>query len=202
MTHTFEACDLTPPPRRAILDIVGLSLNEAFAKLVPDAAPQQWASLADNYRDAFTVLRNQPGIEDPLYDGAREVIAALAARDDMVLGIATGKSVRGVVRMFKEHGFAGYFSTVQTSDHHPSKPHPAMIELAMKEVGVAPRDTVMIGDTTYDVEMAVNAGVKALGVSWGYHPAQWLSESGAGVVADDYTEVIDHIDALLAQDGL
>ncbi len=199
MTHAFEASGLTTPPRRAVLDIVGLSLSEAFAKLAPAASKSKRALLTDHYRDAFTVMRNQPGSEDPLYDGAREVIESLAARDDMVLGIATGKSVRGVVRMIKEHGFAGHFATVQTSDHHPSKPHPAMIELAMKEVGVVPRDTVMIGDTTYDIEMAVNAGVKALGVSWGYHPAQWLSESGAGVVADSYDEIIGHVDALLAQ---
>lgn len=199
MTHAFEAAGLMPPPRRAVLDIVGLSLNEAFAKLAPTARYDQRALLIAHYRDAFTVLRNQPGSDDPLYEGAREVIEALAARDDLVLGIATGKSVRGVERLFKQEGFAPHFATVQTADHHPSKPHPAMIELAMKDVGAAPGDTVMIGDTTYDIEMAVNAGVRALGVSWGYHPTDWLLEAGAEVVAQCYGDVIGHVDGLLAK---
>ena len=198
MGHAFDATGLATPPRRAVLDIVGLSLNEAFARLAPAISQTKRALLADHYRDAFTLLRNEPGSEDPLYDGARDVIEALAARDDMVLGIATGKSVRGVERLFKAEGFASCFATVQTADHHPSKPHPAMIELAMREVGAAPGDTVMIGDTTYDIEMAVNAGVKALGVSWGYHPTDWLVESGAHAVAHDYDDVVGHVDALLS----
>ena len=197
MAHAFEATGLTPPSRRAVLDIVGLSLREVFELLAPEANNDQRKILADHYRDAFRLLHNHPDAEEPLYDGARAVIEALSARDDMLLGIATGKSVRGVDRMFKREKFASHFATIQTSDHHPSKPHPAMIELAMKEVGAQPADTVMIGDTTYDIEMAVNAGVKALGVAWGYHPTAWLEKAGAHLVAQSYDDVIAQVDALL-----
>ena len=197
MAHAFEASGLEPPSRRAVLDIVGLSLGEVFEILAPAASNDQRRRLAAHYRDAFRLLHNQPDSDEPLYDGAREVITALAAREDVLLGIATGKSVRGVERLFRREKFAPYFATVQTSDHHPSKPHPSMIKLAMKEVGASAQDTVMIGDTTYDIEMAVNAKVKALGVGWGYHPADWLVAAGAHDVAQSYDDVIEQVDALL-----
>ena len=110
-----------------------------------------------------------------------------------MLGIATGKSRRGIDRLFEREGWASRFLTVQTADDHPSKPHPAMIRAAMAETGVGPERTVMVGDTTFDVEMALAAGVGALGVAWGYHPPEELREAGAH-------GIIESCDRLLGRD--
>ncbi len=106
---------------------------------------------------------------EPLYDGALEVVRTLSARDDTVLGIATGKSQRGVRRLLDQHHLSDCFVTIPTADDAPSKPHPAMIHQAMASAGTVPENTVMIGDTSYDLQMARAAGVAAIGVAWGYH---------------------------------
>lgn len=199
MDYAFDAANLPAPKRRAVLDIIGLSLDETFAVLAPDAAEDKRQVLVAHYRDAFRHLNSQPGFQEPLFQGARETIEALAARDDILLGIATGKSVKGVDRLFEREGLAPYFVTVQTADSHPSKPHPSMIVEAMQDVGVAPAETVMIGDTSYDMEMAANAGVHALGVDWGYHPADWLNEAGANLISLTYDDVIPQVETLLAK---
>jgi len=106
-----------------------------------------------------------------------------------VLGVATGKSDRGLRSCLVTHGIFDLFVTLQTADRHPSKPHPSMIEQAMAEAGAAPQDTVMIGDTGFDMAMARAAGVRALGVAWGYHEPAELIAAGAEAVAHDPTEL-------------
>ena len=91
--------------------------------------------------------------------------------------------------------------TIQTADDHPSKPHPSMIEQAMLEVGAEPGQTVMIGDTTYDIEMALAADVAGLGVDWGYHPRQMLVAAGAHEIVSDYSDVAAAADRLLKSGG-
>ncbi len=98
----------------------------------------------------------------------------LKARDDVLLGVATGKSRRGLDKLIEGHGLEGYFLTRQVADDHPSKPHPSMILAALSEMGMERGDAVMVGDTSYDMEMAQAAGVAGLGVSWGYHPESAL----------------------------
>ena len=105
----------------------------------------------------------------PPYAGIAEAVRTLAGRDDFVLGIATGKSRRGVARVLDREGWHGHFLTIQTADDHPSKPHPSMILRAMNETGAEPVSTLMVGDTSFDMEMARNANVGAVGVGWGYH---------------------------------
>jgi phosphoglycolate phosphatase len=126
-------------------------------------------------------------------------IEAFGQRDDIVLGIATGKARRGIDRLFEREGWADRFLTVQTADNHPSKPHPAMVRAAMAETGVGPARTVMVGDTTFDVEMALAAGVGALGVAWGYHPPEELREAGAHGVVEICEQLVADIDALFAR---
>jgi phosphoglycolate phosphatase len=103
--------------------------------------------------------------------------------DGWLLGVATGKSDRGLEHCLASHGLSRHFVTLQTADRHPSKPHPAMLEAALFEAGAMPQHAVMIGDTAYDMMMAVNAGVRALGVDWGYHTPAELSDAGAEAVA-------------------
>ena len=91
--------------------------------------------------------------------------------------------------MLDHHGLRPLFVTLQTADGNPSKPHPAMLERAMAETGSRPVETVFVGDTTFDVEMALAAGVRAVGVAWGYHPPEELAAAGAERVLDSFAEL-------------
>ena len=196
MTHAFTGFGLVPPTRAATLAIVGLSLPEAFMALAPDHDDTLRAKMVARYKSAFLEIRREPDLHEPLFDGIAAAVEAFGGRDDVVLGIATGKSKKGVDRLFAREGWAHRFVTVQTSDDHPSKPHPAMLKAAMAEAGVGPERTVMVGDTTFDMEMAVAAGVGALGVGWGYHSVEELQRAGAHAVVGSCHDLTTDIDAL------
>jgi phosphoglycolate phosphatase len=189
MHHAFTRERLPVPPRHRVLEVVGLSLPEAFEVLAGEHPRPVQARLADAYRTDFPRARSEVGERDPLFDGAADVIASLRQRPDVALGIATGKSRRGVSRLLAQECWEDHFVTIQTADTHPSKPHPSMIETAMRETGIGPEATVMIGDTTYDIEMARNAGVGAIGVVWGYHAVERLRSSGAHAIVQAWSEL-------------
>lgn len=180
----FAAFGLVAPTREQSLSVVGLSLREAFAALAGPDAPLD--GLAEAYKQAWTVLRSRDGTVEPLYPGAAALVAELAATPGTRLALATGKSRRGVERILDEQGWRHTFATTHTADEHPSKPHPAMLVAAMAAAGTAPEETAMIGDTTFDMAMAVAAGVRPLGVAWGYHPAPALLAAGAEAVAESF----------------
>ena len=187
--EAFVAARRDPPPRAAIRRIVGLSLLEAMRALLPGSEDADHRLLVDGYRSAYTAMRESGALAgEPLFDGMIAVLDTLAEQG-WILGVATGKSDRGLARILALHGLEGRFVTLQTADRHPSKPHPAMIEAAMEEAGSSPETTVMIGDTSYDMMMARAAGCRALGVAWGYHPADELTVAGAHAIADR----VDHL---------
>jgi phosphoglycolate phosphatase len=142
--------------------------------------------LVEHYKDAFFAFREANAHPEVLYAGARETIATLVGRDDVLLGIATGKSQRGARAVLKRHDLSSHFAVIKTADDAPSKPHPGMVLDAMKETGARAEDTVMIGDSIYDMEMARAAGAHAVGVSWGYHTPDALRGAGAHVVIDRF----------------
>ena len=182
MMACFAAAGLAAPDRAAVRRIVGLSLPEAMRALLPDEGDARHQALTEGYKLSFRQMRERGEVEEQLYDGIPEVLAKMEA-EGWLLGVATGKSDRGLRHVLEHHGLFNRFVTLQTADRHPSKPHPSMIEAAMAEAGVEAAQTVMIGDTSYDILMAHNAGVRAIGVAWGYHePAKLLAE-GADVVA-------------------
>lgn len=183
----FTTLGLPVPSREASLSIVGLSLDEAFRTLAGPQAPIE--RLAEAYKDAWLTLRTAPGFRDALYTGARDLVQDLAARPDTRLAIATGKSRRGVDRVLASQEWRHTFASVQTADTHPSKPHPSMIVAALADTGVAAPAAVMIGDTTFDVEMAVAAGVPAIGVTWGFHPRAALEAAGAAHIVDTFADL-------------
>ena len=115
--------------------------------------------------------------------------------DGWLLGVATGKSDRGLNLCLAHHDLAHHFVTLQTADRHPSKPHPSMLLQAMAEAGAVPETTVMIGDTHFDIDMGLAAGTRAIGVGWGYHAPAELVQAGAHAVAMDSDELRRHIDA-------
>ena len=189
MEDCFERAGLPRPDRARTRRVVGLSLVEAMQSMLPDAAPDTHLALAEDYKHAFQRLRGQGLVEEPLYDGVAALIEELEA-DGWLLGVATGKSDRGLKLCLERHGLHPRFVTLQTADRHPSKPHPSMVEQAMADAGAEPQSTIVIGDTTYDIAMARAAGATAIGVSWGYHEAQELSEAGAHYIASDPSEIM------------
>jgi phosphoglycolate phosphatase len=196
MDQAFNAVALPPPGRARTLSIVGLSLPQAIHTLAPDQPTDVLVRIAEGYRAAAQRIRLAEA-EDPLYAGADTAVRDLAARADVVLGMATGKSMKGVHRLIAHHRWDGFFSTLQTADNNPSKPHPGMIQQALRETGTEAAQAVMIGDTTYDMEMARAAGVRAIAVTWGYHPVGDLKAAGA----HDVVETFDALLKLLADDG-
>jgi phosphoglycolate phosphatase len=198
MEHAFATLELRPPSRRDMLGVVGLSLPQVFAVLAGEQPASVQAELIQLYRADYPGKREGAVAHDPLYAGIAGAVTTLASRDDMVLGIATGKSRRGVARILEREGWHGHFLTIQTADDHPSKPHPSMILRAMSEAGAEPAATVMIGDTTYDIEMARHAKVGAVGVGWGYHESERLVQAGAHAVVKTGEGLIATIDARLA----
>jgi phosphoglycolate phosphatase len=195
MRAAFLAQDLAPPPDAAILRIVGLSLPQAIARLAPEASAAAVAALAEAYKAAFIRLRAETGGEAtaPLYPGARSALERLDAAG-LLLSVATGKARRGLDHALDGHDLRRFFLATQTADDAPSKPHPGMVLNALGATGVEAGRAAMVGDTVYDIEMARAAGVAAIGVSWGYHPAEELRAAGAIAVLDHF----DEIDAALA----
>ena len=190
MREAFEREGLRPPLPEAVRNIVGLSLTEAVLRLLPEPDLATAGRLAEGYRAAFLERRGRPDYDEPLFPGAREVLDALAARG-MLLGVATGKAMRGLRLVLRHHGLEGHFATLQTADLHPSKPHSAMLEAAMRETGAAPGETLLVGDTTYDVLMAKAAGAVPVGVAWGNHPAAELRAAGAAHMLGSFDQLLD-----------
>lgn len=195
MTGAYDAVGLPPPKREAVLGIIGLSLPEAMRRLSPEVDGVTVAALVDAYKARFQMARSNPAFHEPLFPGARAFLDRLAARDDVVLGIATGKSQRGVKAILDLHDLNGRFVSIQTADEHPSKPHPSMVVTALAETGVTADNAVMIGDSSFDMVMARAAGAHALGVSWGYQTVTALETAGAEAVIDRY----DDADAAIAR---
>ena len=185
MDRAYRDHGLAGPPPAAVRAIIGLSLAEAVGRLSA-GTDHPVTSLVEGYKTAFQALRLAGSVAVPLYPGARAAIDALRRRPDVLLGVATGKSRRGVAAMIDMHKLDDIFVTIQTADTSPSKPHPGMVLRAMAETGVEAADTVVVGDTAFDMAMARAAGACAIGVSWGYHPVADLRSAGAHEVLDDF----------------
>ena len=193
MSAAFERAGLAAPPADAVRRVVGLSLEAAVAGILDryDGAGADGAKveeITNAYREAFLEVRLDPDFHEPLFPGVRDVLRHLNEAD-VLMGIATGKGMRGLMASLDRHDIAHHFVTLQTADRAPGKPHPGMMQQAMTETGAAPADTVLIGDTVFDIEMARNAGVTALGVSWGYHPASELVAAGAADILEGFGEL-------------
>ena len=196
MAAAWRAHGIEPPPASSVRRVVGLPLLEAVADLHPHGSREDHLSLTDYYKEAFHSLRQQPDHREPLYPGTVEALDAMQAAG-YLLAVATGKSRRGLVATLARHGLEGRFMALKTADDGPGKPHPHMLEEAMAEAGAGPGSTVMIGDTVFDIEMARNAQVRAIGVSWGYHDPEELRAAGAAGVIEEFNELAGLAAALL-----
>lgn len=186
MTHAFAAVGVAMPDRQTVLGMVGLSLDVIFPCLLPNVSHAEHNQMAEAYKSAYMDLRAQAGVaqSSPLYPGALDALKALHADPSVVLGVATGKSKRGLDKLLEAYALQGMFVTQQVADFHPSKPHPAMVLQALADTGVAAKDAVMVGDTSFDMDMAASAGVCGIGVAWGYHPVAQLD--AAKMIIDSY----------------
>ena len=184
-TTAARAVGLAEPGYDAVRQIVGLSLHEALRQLAPDLTDAELAEFVAAYQGAFRAMHERPGFEEPLYPGAMDLLAALR-RDGWRLSLATGQSRRGVERNLARAGWADLFLSSHCAEDGPGKPDPAMLIRAMDVCGGAPERTVMIGDTSHDMRMALNAGVRPQGVAWGFHTTDEVLASGAAHVAEDF----------------
>ena len=196
MDRAFARAGLAAPDPQAVRRIVGLSLPAAVRALAPSLSDTQAAAVTEFYRSSFRARREEGLLDEPLYDGIAELLAALHGAG-WQLAVATGKSDRGLAACLATHGITDLFVSLQTADRHPSKPHPAMLEAALFEAGAERHQAVMIGDTSFDMMMARSAGVRALGVGWGYHGASELMASGAVSVAETVAALGDRLEELL-----
>jgi phosphoglycolate phosphatase len=194
MEHAFATAGHNMPPRQEVLSIVGLSLPVAVGRLVPQLPAEDRARIVEAYKQGFGLLRAET--LSPLFPGAGAALDLLGTRPEVLMGIATGKSRRGLAHVLASHGLEGRFATTQVADDHPSKPHPSMLLAALAETGTEAAGAVMIGDTTFDIEMGCAAGMATVGVAWGYHPAGRLADAGADRVIDSFADLVPVLDGL------
>lgn len=189
VTQACEKIGVDVPPRDQILSAVGLSVEDAIASYTAQLTSAKRAELVDAYQDIAAGIAAQEDRGEALYDGMQALVHHLADQQDTLLGIVTMKSRIGLHRVCKTHGFEDIFQTLKSADDGPGKPNPQLIMDAMAETGVTPAQTVMIGDTIYDIAMAVNAGVVPIGVSWGYNPVDELVKYGARHIVETTAEL-------------
>ena len=183
MKRCFSDAGLPEPEDAAVRGIIGLSLDLAIHRLAPTVPDVELPRLVQGYKDAFHRVRAEGTHSEALFPGIEPMLRRLAAVDDLLIGMVTGKSQRGVRMIVETHGLEGVFLAVRTADDCPSKPHPAMVLECCAELGVEPADTLVIGDAIYDMQMAKAAGAEALGVDWGAGSPNELILAGARAVA-------------------
>ena len=161
--------DLPEPSDERARHVIGLGLSDALRYAVPDLPELHYPQMVDRYRHHY--LSKDHDLQ--LFNGAVELISELDSAG-FLLAVATGKSRVGLERALKTSGLGHYFQASRCADECFSKPHPQMLEELMDEFSVPPARTLMIGDTTHDLQMARNAGVAGLAVDYGAHPAEAL----------------------------
>jgi phosphoglycolate phosphatase len=184
VTEAFRAAGETPPPPEAVRYVIGLSTDEMIGRLTRTLPVDRQAEILSSYQIGFfNAIERQKDL--PLFPGVRAGLLRLR-HAGVTLGIATGRSRRGVGHLLDTLGWRPLFRTVQHGDANPSKPDPTMIYRAMAEAGFKPEETVMIGDKCCDMRMARKAGIGVVGVSWGYDSPALLLGAGAQAIMEDF----------------
>ncbi len=189
MSRAFATYGLPNLRSHSVRRIVGLSLYNAISVLAPEANSDLIENIHLAYSLEWKKMRANKSLEEPLFPGTLEAINALEDAG-WLLGIATGKSYKGLIATLSHYGILDKFVTIQTSDKvMHGKPNPEMMLATLNEANVDKSNAVMIGDTTFDIDMAMNAGVRSIGVNWGYHDAIELMASGAQCVINEFHEL-------------
>ncbi len=193
-----HAINVDPPSYDQVRAIVGVSLRDALAMMRPDLEDETISLYTHEFQQAFLRFHADPSFTESLYLGAEETLRTLKA-EGWLLGMATGNSRRGVTRTIEKHGWNDLFDVTFCADDGPSKPHPHMLQRNLNALGVATHEAVMIGDATHDMNMARQAQVHAIGVSWGFHTVEELQRAGAQDIVHDFSELKAALDAFTPQ---
>lgn len=191
--ETVASFGYAPLSTERVARVIGLSLEDALGRLLPDCPEAVRARIIHAYRARYAV---EAAGRDPLFAGVRDFLDAVR-REGRWMAMATGKSRAGALRVIAEHQLADYFATIRTGDVCRPKPHPEMLLQILDELGLSADRAVMVGDTTFDVEMARAAGIRAIGVGWGAHEADELTDAGAELVVPRLPDLVSHLPRLL-----
>ncbi|MEX3008884.1 HAD-IA family hydrolase [Hoeflea sp. TYP-13] len=200
MERTFDEAGFQTPDLVQTKSVIGLSLEIAIARMLEREIDEQINHMANRYRHHSQLMRSAQDCHEPFYDGVWELLDALRQVDEILIGVVTGKSRRGLNNLLAKHDLGSAIISTRTADECPSKPHPAMVMECCAEAGVDPSRTIVIGDAVYDMQMARNAGATAAGVTWGYCDKETLQEAGAHHIVEEPAELMPIIGAL-AQEG-
>jgi phosphoglycolate phosphatase len=189
MGKAFSIHGLATPDIAAMHDVVGSSLDEAVMRLLPAEDKTMHQAVAEEYRRIY--FDRSRDFQPPLFDGVRATLDTLRSRG-YLLGIVTGKSARGLAHAMAFHQLEPYFRVWRSADQCPSKPHPAMVQECMAELCVTHARTSLVGDSHLDMQMAINSGVWAIGVSFGAQTSAVLRREGASIVVNQFAELVEH----------
>lgn len=201
MKRAFSRTNHPVPDKEQVLSIIGLSLDKAIETILPELSAKDIEETVHQYRQAFIDLRAEKGGEGAveMYAGARDALDNLYNQENVLMGVATGKAKRGLDHAYRSHNIGHYFVTSQTADDHPSKPHPSMLERALYETGCDAKNAVIVGDTTFDIEMGKAAGFKTIAVGWGYHSIERIKQSNPDVIIENYAELDEALTGIWRQ---
>lgn len=183
----FEDAGVPAPSQEAASDIIGLGLEEAMARLWPGSSADQRSQVVIHYRRHFLVTNE---IRSELFPGAGEMLSRLSDQG-YLLAVATGKSRAGLDKELDRTGLGALFQATRCADETFSKPNPQMLHELMDELGVQASRTLMVGDTEYDLQMAINARARSLAVCHGVHDAQRLLACGPLACLESLQEIPD-----------
>ncbi|MEC4724868.1 HAD-IIIA family hydrolase [Shewanella sp. D64] len=189
MQQTARVLELPVPLEMAVRDIIGLSMGEALSILHPDGDDSVYSLMKDMYRQQYLELNDTPS---PLFEGAESLVQQLNV-SGYQLAVATGKARAGLNRVLNETGLGVHFVASRCADEAMSKPNPGMILQLLAELNVAPDKAVMIGDSVHDLNMANNAGIDAIGVSYGAHDADKLRSANPKAIINSPLELLSYL---------
>lgn len=189
MQCAARRANLVVPTEQAVKDIIGLSLAPAFEQLFGKLSPAMTNTMSDYYRQEYL---DENRSETPIFNGIEQVLTTLKSQG-YLLAVATGKSRVGLDRLMKESGLAHFFNDTMTADEAESKPSPQMIETLLTRLGVNRGETIMVGDSILDMQMARNAQVSAIGVSYGAHTPEVLSGANPKAIVDSPMALLSYI---------
>lgn len=191
----FESMGLALPTVNETRKVVGLRSVTAIERLAPEADGDTALAIAHAFVNARDRQRQAGEFHDRLYDGAVDILDRLEERG-VLLAVATNKARKSLEYSLERHDLQSYFVTTRTADDGPAKPHPDMVLEILRHTGVDKERAVMIGDTAMDIETAINAGITAIGVGWGYYDEPMLTKAGAHKVVHHFTELDGALDAI------
>ncbi len=197
VTNSFNEIGQPVPDDKTIRSISGITLADALQVLAPGADAARMEVIAEAYRRHYQAERQSE--REPLFAGARAALDRLHADPETILAVATGKGYQGSLVLLGRHGIVELFNSIETPTHNRGKPDPQMIETAMAKAGVDRAHTAMVGDTVHDMRMAKAAGVKAVGVAWGYHEVVELQATGADIVIERFDQLDGALDQLIGK---